>query len=202
MVTLAPDFVSLNPGYACSKNKRCDRRSEQRFPDAVQREAVHRWSGTALDSASVAIPGQQRTTSLRHSASKTRVNALSVLRCARETSRYAYRINSSAKFRSIGRLAKPNCEEPSANSYARALPKHWKFQGEGAVPNREDRTMTSLHTKLVLSALGIALLSGPAVARQLPDQSNVIVNGQIVGADPDAQIRTQLLREWDFRYGE
>jgi hypothetical protein len=42
MVTLAPDFVSLNPGYACSKNKRCDRRSEQRFPDAVQREAVHR----------------------------------------------------------------------------------------------------------------------------------------------------------------
>jgi hypothetical protein len=70
------------------------------------------------------------------------------------------------------------------------------------VPNREDRTMTSLHTKLVLSALGIALLSGPAVARQLPDQSNVVVNGQIVGADPDAQIRTQLLREWDFRYGE
>jgi hypothetical protein len=62
--------------------------------------------------------------------------------------------------------------------------------------------MTSLHTKLVLSALGVALLSSSAVARQLPDPSNVVVNGQIVGADPDAQIRTQLLREWDFRYGE
>ena len=62
--------------------------------------------------------------------------------------------------------------------------------------------MTSVHTKLVLSALVIALLSGPAVARQLPNQSEVIVNGQVVGADPDAQIRTQLLREWDFRYGE
>lgn len=62
--------------------------------------------------------------------------------------------------------------------------------------------MTSLHTKLVLSALGIALLSGPAVARQLPDQSQVILNGQVVGADPDGQIRTQLLREWDSRYGE
>jgi hypothetical protein len=62
--------------------------------------------------------------------------------------------------------------------------------------------MTSLHTKLVLSALGIALLSGPAVAQHLPNQSKVVVNGHIVGADPDAQIRTQLLREWDFRYGE
>jgi hypothetical protein len=62
--------------------------------------------------------------------------------------------------------------------------------------------MTSLNTKLVLSALGIALLSGPAVAQHMPNQSKVIVNGQIVGADPDAQIRTQLLREWDSRYGE
>ena len=33
----------------------------------------------------VKVPGQQRITSLRHSASKTRVNALMVLRCARET---------------------------------------------------------------------------------------------------------------------
>jgi len=45
-----------------------------RFPDAVQREAVHCWSGIALDSALVTIPGLQRTTSLRY-----------VLRCARET---------------------------------------------------------------------------------------------------------------------
>ena len=62
--------------------------------------------------------------------------------------------------------------------------------------------MKSLNTKLVLSALGIALLSGPAVAQHMPDQSKVIVNGQTVGADPDPQIRTQLLREWDSRYGE
>ena len=62
--------------------------------------------------------------------------------------------------------------------------------------------MKSLNTKLLLSALGIALLAGPAVAQRLPDQSKVIVNGKVVGADPDSQIRTQLMREWDFRYGE
>ena len=62
--------------------------------------------------------------------------------------------------------------------------------------------MNSLNTKLLLSALGIALLAGPAVAQRLPDQSKVIVNGKVVGADPDSQIRTQLMREWDFRYGE
>ena len=62
--------------------------------------------------------------------------------------------------------------------------------------------MKSLNTKLVLSALGIALLAGPAVAQRLPDQSNAMVNGKVVGADPDAKIRIQLVREWDFRYGE
>jgi hypothetical protein len=40
----------------------------------VQREAVHRRSGIALDSEPVTIPGQQRTIPLR-----------SMLRCARET---------------------------------------------------------------------------------------------------------------------
>jgi hypothetical protein len=49
--------------------------------------AVHRRSGIVPDSAFVTIPGLPRTTSLRHSASKTRVNALLVLRCARETMR-------------------------------------------------------------------------------------------------------------------
>jgi hypothetical protein len=67
--------------------------------------------------------------------------------------------------------------------------------------------MKSLSTKLVLSALGFALLAGPALAQkpadQYPvDQYKVVVRGQIVGADPDAQIRTQLSREWDFRHGE
>jgi hypothetical protein len=73
--------------------------------------------------------------------------------------------------------------------------------------------MTSLNTKLILSALGIALLAGPAVAQRLPDQSTssaapipsgtyVMVRGQVVGADPDAQIRSQLFREWDSLHGE
>jgi hypothetical protein len=67
--------------------------------------------------------------------------------------------------------------------------------------------MKSFSTKVVLSALGFALLSGPALAQkpadQYPvDQYKVVVRGHIVGADPDAQIRSQLTREWDFRYGE
>jgi hypothetical protein len=73
--------------------------------------------------------------------------------------------------------------------------------------------MKSLNTTLVLSALGIALLAGPAVAQRLPDQSAnseaqissdtyVVVRGQVVGADPDAQIRSQLYREWDSLHGE
>jgi hypothetical protein len=62
--------------------------------------------------------------------------------------------------------------------------------------------MKSLNTKLVLSALGIALLAGPAVAQRLPDPSQVMVHGQLAGSDPDSKIRTQLVREWDFRYGE
>ena len=67
--------------------------------------------------------------------------------------------------------------------------------------------MKSLGTKLVLSALGLALLSGTALAQKPADQypasqSKVVVRGQIVGADPDTQIRTQLSRQWDFRYGE
>jgi hypothetical protein len=104
-------------------------------------------------------------------------------------------------------LPKPNCEDLSANFRICALPKRRKIFQRGAVPNTEDATMKSLSTKLVLSALGFALLSGPALAQkpadQYPaDQYKVVVRGQIVGADPDAQIRTQLSRQWDFRYGE
>jgi hypothetical protein len=32
-----------------------------RFPDAVQRETVHRWSGTVPRSVSLTMPGQQRS---------------------------------------------------------------------------------------------------------------------------------------------
>jgi hypothetical protein len=91
-------------------------------------------------------------------------------------------------------LPNPNCEDLSANFRIRALPKRRKIFQRGAVPNTEDATMKSLSTKLVLSALGFALLAGPAVAQKPTGQSNVVVRGQIVGADPDAQIRTQLSR--------
>jgi hypothetical protein len=95
----------------------------------------------------------------------------------------------------------------SANFRSRALPERRKISQQGAVRNTEDITMKSLSTKLVLSALGLALLAGPAVAQQPADQYpvdqyKVVVRGHIVGADPDAQIRSQLSREWDFRYGE
>lgn len=72
--------------------------------------------------------------------------------------------------------------------------------------------MKSLNTTLVLSALGVALLAGPAVAQRQSDQSTnsaapissdtVMVRGQVVGADPDPQIRSQLYREWDSLHGE
>jgi hypothetical protein len=104
-------------------------------------------------------------------------------------------------------LPKPNCEDLPADFRIACTAKHRKVSLQGAVPNTEDVTMKSLSTKLVLSALGFALLSGPALAQkpadQYPvDQYKVVVRGQVVGADPDAQIRTQLSREWDFRYGE
>jgi len=73
--------------------------------------------------------------------------------------------------------------------------------------------MKSLNMTLILSALGIALLAGPAVAQRQPDQSTnsaapissgnvVMVRGQVAGADPDVQIRSQLYREWDSLHGE
>ena len=53
------------------------------------------------------------------------------------------------------------------------------------------------------ATFAVAQQPNPYLADQyLPDQYNVVVRGQIVGADPDAQIRSQLSREWDFRYGE
>ena len=71
--------------------------------------------------------------------------------------------------------------------------------------------MKSLNTKLVLCAFGIAMLATPAFAQrshrqqqQLQDRSvnEVIVEGRVVGADPDPQIRTQLLREVDGLQGD
>ena len=67
--------------------------------------------------------------------------------------------------------------------------------------------MTSLHAKLILSALGVALLAAPASAAPQaangPSFGNVVIeNGTVVGADPDARIRGELMRQWDSRYGE
>jgi hypothetical protein len=68
--------------------------------------------------------------------------------------------------------------------------------------------MKSLHTKLVLSAIGIALLATPAFAqrqhRQVTQEQtqayqasagDVQFDNHVVGADPDAQIRSELSRD-------
>jgi hypothetical protein len=57
--------------------------------------------------------------------------------------------------------------------------------------------MKSLNTKLLLTALGIALLASPAAAQRPSHQSTVVVNGQVIGADPDPRIQFELLRDWD-----
>ena len=76
--------------------------------------------------------------------------------------------------------------------------------------------MKSLNTKLVLSALGVALLATPAFAQkphhqpshQLttqfrgPATDDVVVDGRVIGADPDLQIRSQLSREYDSLQGD
>jgi hypothetical protein len=69
--------------------------------------------------------------------------------------------------------------------------------------------MKSLNTKLVLSAVGIALLATPAFAQrthrqvvhptqsqiQVPSNDVVQYGDRVIGADPDPQIRTELSRD-------
>jgi len=70
--------------------------------------------------------------------------------------------------------------------------------------------MTPFNAKLLLSALGLALIATPAVAAPndqaassyRPSANTVIVEGKVVGADPDARIRSALTREWDSLHGE
>jgi len=69
--------------------------------------------------------------------------------------------------------------------------------------------MKSLNAKLVFSALSVALLAAPALAQRPQYQpavaapsNDVVVRGHVVGADPDANIRAALLREWDSLHGE
>ena len=64
--------------------------------------------------------------------------------------------------------------------------------------NRENKTMKSLHTKLVLSALGIALLATPAFAQrphhvvrqQLQAPETTVEPGYAVGTYPNGAIRS------------
>ena len=67
--------------------------------------------------------------------------------------------------------------------------------------------MTS--AKLLVSALAVTLLTTPGFAqnpsakyRAQAIANAAVVDGTIVGADPDARIRSALQREWDSRYGE
>ncbi len=54
---------------------------------------------------------------------------------------------------------------------------------------------------VVLAALLVAAVS-PAVAQTAPQSGNsVVVGGQYLGSDPDANIRSSLHREAPFRNG-
>jgi hypothetical protein len=68
--------------------------------------------------------------------------------------------------------------------------------------------MKLINTKLVLSAVGIAMLATPALAQrpvhqasqqqsqlQASTANDVIVDGRLVGADPDANVRLELRRD-------
>jgi hypothetical protein len=65
-----------------------------------------------------------------------------------------------------------------------------------------------MKAKITFTALAIAtLVAAPAFAQQAPkqrapsappatvNQNNVVVDGKIIGADPDPRIRMELLRE-------
>jgi hypothetical protein len=69
-----------------------------------------------------------------------------------------------------------------------------------------------MNRKITFAAVAIAaLVAGPAFAQQAPkprpapasqavvQQNNVIVDGKVVGADPDPFIRNQLLREYTLQ---
>jgi hypothetical protein len=76
--------------------------------------------------------------------------------------------------------------------------------------------MRLFNTKLVYSVLAVSLLTAPAFAeyvhRQPSDQrvaqsesapgNDVIVRGRVVGRDPDARIRSEILRDEDSLHGE
>jgi hypothetical protein len=67
----------------------------------------------------------------------------------------------------------------------------------------------TFQSKLILSALGAALLATPALAAPQSAQAygpaaanSVVVEGVVIGADPDLQIRSALVREWGSLHGE
>ncbi len=75
--------------------------------------------------------------------------------------------------------------------------------------------MRTLNTKLLLCALGVALLATPSLAqnpyRQPLDQAvqfqdraidEVVSDGRVIGADPDPRVRSELLRDYGSLEGE
>ena len=67
--------------------------------------------------------------------------------------------------------------------------------------------MTS--AKLVVSALAVTLLTTPSFAQNpsakyhgQPIAYAAVVDGTVIGADPDARIRSALQREWYSLHGE
>jgi hypothetical protein len=86
----------------------------------------------------------------------------------------------------------------------------------GTTLEREFTTMTLLNTKLIFSALAIALLATPAIAgdthrhplsqktTSIGDSASndVVVHDRVVGRDPDPSIRSEISRESDSLHGE
>jgi hypothetical protein len=73
--------------------------------------------------------------------------------------------------------------------------------------------MKSLSTRTALSAFAVALLATPSFAQNPHRQDQmshfqgssideVVLNGRVIGADPDPHIRSELMREHGSREGD
>jgi hypothetical protein len=52
-----------------------------------------------------------------------------------------------------------------------------------------------MKTLIAAVILAIALIAAPALAQLLPAANSVTVGGKAIGADPDANVRLQLMRD-------
>jgi hypothetical protein len=70
--------------------------------------------------------------------------------------------------------------------------------------NSKTRLYMKANLKIVLPVIAVAaLVAAPAVAKtraHAPEYRNdqVVVEGKVVGTDPDANIRGQIRRDWDW----